>query len=252
MNAKRISAIFEHLKEKTVAVVGDFTTSGASAVLDQIIAYGAAGVRPIGPAPERVSTDAEGYAKELREVFASSGAVAVFDSGDGGVVDAAMRESLADLARRNRRIPALARSEQNIDRFRHITLCMTADEAMALNVSRRQRGSGLARLVLFGVRMAERNKRPVFITLSDGILLCASGRAKKVPRAACDVTPDRAASDAAAFATIAAALAGGAKYVEAVVLAAVAAPLAEAPAITREQVAAAFEHYAARFPDALD
>ena len=186
MNARRIRAIFDHLTSKTIAVVGDFNTPQAAPVLEQIIAYGAGGIRYIAPAPE---SGVNGYAQELQDAFASSDTVVVLDAGDGGMVNAAMRESLAELARRNRRVHTLARSERHIEKFRHITLCMTADEVMAMDAPFSLRGSGLARLVHCGIHMAERNKRPVFITLgSEGVLLCASGRAKKVPALACDNT----------------------------------------------------------------
>jgi len=198
----------------------------------------------------------------VRTAFEAADALIVADYGEAGkagIVTARVRETVAELARTNRKKPVLADSRLYIDRFRHVVVKPNADEAMRYLGGQPDAERSITRLTEIGQRAAERNKRPVLITLGpDGILLCAPGRAQKIP-----VYPsenegeiDIVGAGDAVLAAIAAAVAVTAPLDEAAILGMIAASITiqeigRCGTASPDQIRARFKQYAEMYPDVV-
>ena len=201
-----------------------------------------------------LSADAEKeLIADLRAAFAAADALIVADhaeAGKPGIVTAALREAVAALPRTRRDKPIVARSLLHIDRFRSVLIQLTAAEALTqLGRSPDQgitgtplewcpRNSGallgehgvpapsLVEMMQIGQRTAERNLRPVLITLgTDGLLVCTPARARKIPAFPIPGAADPAGAGDTLLATFTASLAAGVSLDDAALLGAVAASL---------------------------
>jgi rfaE bifunctional protein kinase chain/domain len=197
--------------------------------------------------------------EHLHQAFEKADVVIVADydePGKHGVISMPVREALNELARNHPETPVLADSRRHIDHFRHILIKPNPVEITALLGESEPSGMNLVRLTEAGQRLAERNHRPVLITLGrEGCLLCATARALKLPvfpsEQYGEVDPVGAGDQV--IATVASALAGGARLDEAAILAMVAASvsveqLGTCGTVTPEPLRRRFKEYAHRFP----
>jgi sugar/nucleoside kinase (ribokinase family) len=117
----------------------------------------------------------------------------------------------------------------------------------------------MVELMELGQRTAERNHRPVLITLGrEGVLICSAGRAQKVPAypAEDEGEIDPVGAGDATLASIAAVLAAGAGLDEAAVFAMVVASitvqqLGRCGTASPDAVRERFRLYAERYPDVV-
>ncbi len=207
---------------------------------------------------------------DLRAAFGDADILIVADYGEAGkegVVTPRVREALAELGRMNRRTLVVADSRLYIDKFRHALIKPNRNEATAYltdgpepwRAARPDAEPTMAELIEIGRRTAERNKRPVLITLgAEGILLCASGRAQKIPAypAEKEGEIDAVGAGDAVLASLAAALAAGAALDEAAMLGMVVASvtiqqIGRCGTASPDDVRRRFAQYAALFPDVV-
>jgi rfaE bifunctional protein kinase chain/domain len=199
---------------------------------------------------------------DLRAAFEEADGLIVADYGEAGkcgVVGPRLREVVAELARTRRDTPVVADSRLLVDKFRQVVIKPNAHEAMRFLGGEPEAEPNVLRLTEIGQRTAERNQRPVVITLGpNGALLCAPGRAQKVPAYPSEeMGPiDPVGSGDTVLAALAAALAAGAPLDDAAVFAMVAASItvqqigtcgSAAPDPIRER----FREYADRYPDVV-
>ena len=200
--------------------------------------------------------------QRLRAAFEKADGLIVADyteAGKEGVVTPRVRQTVAELSRKNRDKLVLADSRLHIDKFRNVLIKPNADEAMTHLAGEPGAEPTLVRLTEVGQRTAERNKRAVLITLgADGVLLCAPGRAQKIP-----VWPseregevDIVGAGDAVLATVASALAAGAALDEAAVLGMAVASITiqqigRCGTATPDQIRERFRQYAEAYPDVV-
>jgi len=209
---------------------------------------------PLGEEEEAALLD------DVRAAFEAAHVLVVSDCaerGKEGTVTPRVRELVVELARKHREKPVLVDSRLHIDRFRDVVIKPNAREAMAHLTGEPDAEPGPVRLTEIGRRTAERNRRPVLITLGrDGLLVCAANHAQKVPTFRVDGETDAVGAGDTVLAAVAAGLAAGAALDEAAVLAMIAASLvveqigtcgAAAPGAIR----ARFPDYAAAHPDTV-
>ena len=214
--------------------------------------------------PRQPLTEAEEGAllADLRAAFELADTTIVADYGETGkqgVVTPAVRAALADLARAHPGKPAVVDSRLFIDHFRHALVKPNADEAMTFLGHEPGGEATLVRLNQIGQAVAERNKRPVLITLGPGgALLCAPGRAQKFPvyPAEDEGDVDTVGSGDATIAAFTSALAAGAALDEAVIIAMAAASvtiqeIGTCGTATPDQIRDRFKQYAERFPEVV-
>lgn len=205
---------------------------------------------------------------DLRTAFDEADILIVADYGEAGkqgVVTPRVRETLAEMGRTSRRKLVVADSRLYIDKFRHALIKPNKDEAVRYltdgsepwRTARPDAEPTMADLIDIGCRTAERNKRPVLITLGpEGILLCASGRAQKIPAYPSEKEGeiDTVGAGDAVLASVAAALAAGAALDEAAMLGMIAASITiqqigRCGTASPDAVRRRFDQYARLFPD---
>ena len=198
--------------------------------------------------------------QHITDAFEAADAVVVADyteAGKYGVVAPRVRDAVTELARTNPDKPVLADSRLSIDHFRHAIIKPNNVEAMELAGETGRDNMNMVRLTEIGQQLAKRNQRPVLITLGpEGCLLCASGRALKIP-----VFPseqyteiDIVGAGDEVMGAVASALAGGAGLDEAAIIGMVAASISieevgTCGTATPDQVRRRFKEYAHKFPD---
>jgi len=204
--------------------------------------------------------DERTLAEALREAFDAADALVVADYGEAGkagAVTARIRGAVAELARTNPGKPVVADSRLHIDKFRHVIIKPNADEARAHLPGGSRSSPGTAALMEIGRHAAGRNKRPVLITLgADGALLCAPGRALKLPAPAADGEVDAVGAGDTVLAAVAACLAAGLPIAGAAAVAVVAASITvrqsgTCGAASPDEVRMRFAEYARAYPDVL-
>ena len=200
--------------------------------------------------------------EDLRRAFVQADALVVADyaeRGKHGVVTARVRRELADLARTEPSKAVIADSRLYVDKFRRMIVKPNAEEAMACLAKEPGAEPTMVRLIEIGRRTAERNQRPLAITLGPGgVLLCAADRARKIPAYPVDEggeTNPVGAGDTT-LAALAASLAAGATLEEAAVLAVIAASLTveqagHCGAPSANRLRRRFREYAERHPDVV-
>ncbi len=198
----------------------------------------------------------------VRAAFEAADAMIVADYGEtgkAGVVTARVREVVAELARTNREKPVLADSRLYIDRFRHVVVKPNADEAMRHLGDEPDAERSIVKLTEIGERTAERNKRPVLVTLgADGILLCAPGRAQKIPAYPSEDEGeiDIVGAGDTVLAAITSAVAAATPLDEAAILGMVAASITiqeigRCGTASPDQIRGRFRQYAEMYPDVV-
>ena len=206
--------------------------------------------------------DEEALIGDLRAALERADALIVADYGEvgkEGVVTARVREAVADMARTNREKPILADSRLHVDQFRNAIIKPNADEAMTYLAGEPDADRSMVRLTEVGEQAAGRNKRPVLITLgADGVLICAPGRALKVP-----VYPsenegeiDIVGAGDAVLAAVMSALAGGAALNESAIMGMIAASITiqeigRCGTASPDQIRERFRQYAEMYPDVV-
>ena len=209
---------------------------------------------PLSQEDEQTLTDA------LHKAFESADALIVADYGEAGkagAVTARIRTAVADLARVNPGKPVIADSRLHIDKFRHVIIKPNADEARTYLPNDGPSSPGTASLIEIGRQAAERNKRPVLITLgADGVLICAPGRALKLPAPAVDREADAVGAGDTVLAAVAACLATGLPITGAAAVAVVAASitvrqLGTCGAASPDEVRRRFAEYVRTYPDVV-
>lgn len=199
---------------------------------------------------------------DLRAAFDAADALIVADyteAGKEGVVTDRVRNTVADLARAAPDKPVLADSRLHIDRFREVVIKPNAHEALTYLGPGAAAAQGMVHLLRIAQEAAERNKRPVLVTLgADGVLLCAPGRAQKVPAYPSEREGpiDIVGAGDTVLAAVAAALAAGATLDEAAIVGMLAASvtiqqIGTCGTASPDQLLARFRQYAAMFPDVV-
>jgi len=200
--------------------------------------------------------------EHLGAAFEAADALIVADYGEAGkegVVTARVRERVAELARTQREKPVIADSRLHIDRFRQVIIKPNNFEAMEFLAGERASPPTLTRLAEVGERAAERNRQPVLITLGpEGALLCAPGRALKIPvyPSEREGETDIVGAGDAVLAAVAATLGAGAGVDEAVLIGMLVASITiqeigRCGSADPDQVHRRFREYAREFPDVV-
>jgi rfaE bifunctional protein kinase chain/domain len=163
----------------------------------------------------------------LRQAAAASDALIILDQVDRpetGVVTRRLLEVVAELADARPQLPVLADSRRGLRGWPRLSFKMNAAELAAF------RGEPLATIeqaARAAVELADRNQRPVFITLAEqGIVAAAPGGLPAyVPALPVEGPIDVVGAGDAVSANLAAALAAGASISEAIELAAIASSI---------------------------
>lgn len=269
VDAKRFEKIISAMPETAVAVIGDCALPRAidslialaGLRLGSVLAIGAGG--DVSETAGRLShlnigrrylhegatippEEEQQFIENIRMAFSVSAVVLVADlAEDGGTITPAIRDTIAKIAREYPETLVLADSLKNIDSFREVII--KPDERAALTLMRSSMPDpSMVHLMDLGMLASERNCKPVVITLQkDGIVLCAPGRALKIPPL--DHADMGTAGAGATSAALAASLATGAALDEAAIFAVVAA----SGEISQKNLLDRFNRYCQKYPDVV-